>query len=85
MEAGFVAFSSTHGRIVFRQIASSYVAHWAPREKSLADAIHVGSIRIGAIDRPDRLVAFVDLMRAVVADAIERADGVRPQWELENH
>lgn len=48
---------------------------------SMADAVFLGSIAMGAItNNPERKQAFIDMMRDVVAEIIEAKAGVRPNW-----
>ena len=48
---------------------------------TMADAIPLGSIRMGAIvGNPERKQAFMDMMRDIVSDLIEENTGIRPTW-----
>jgi len=43
--------------------------------------IFLGSIRMGAVaENPARKQAFMDMMRDIVSDIIEKETGIRPQW-----
>jgi hypothetical protein len=68
------------GRLALREEGNNWVAYYTLPD-TMKDAIFLGAIRMGAIvDRPERKTAFMDLMRDVVADRIEEATGIRPQW-----
>ncbi|HEX4112732.1 MAG TPA: hypothetical protein VH020_09375 [Stellaceae bacterium] len=68
------------GRLALRAEGDNWNAYYA-LEHTMADAISLGSIRLGAvIDNPKRKQAFMDLMRDVVSDIIADKIGVRPSW-----
>lgn len=67
------------GRLAMRHEGEWWNAYYAMPD-TMEGAIQLGSIRITAVDRPDRKTAFMQCMREVVADIIEEKIGVRPVW-----
>jgi hypothetical protein len=70
------------GRLAMRQEGGNWNAYYAmPANMEQSQPIFIGSIRMGAvIGNPQRKAAFMDMMRDVVADIIEKESGVRPSW-----
>jgi hypothetical protein len=67
------------GRVALREEGDRWNAYYATPD-SMEDAILLASIRISAVQNPDRKQAFMDLVRNIVADTIEEATGQRPIW-----
>lgn len=68
------------GRLAMRQEGGMWNAYYALQE-TMEGAIHLGSIRMGAIVKSrERKQAFMDMMRDIVADIIEEETGIRPTW-----
>lgn len=68
------------GRLALREEGNRWVAYYA-LNNSMKDALFLGSIALGAVQKDDgKKQRFIDLMRDMVADAIEDAFGVRPKW-----
>lgn len=68
------------GRLAMREEGKFWNAYYA-MPGTMADAIHLGSIRIESVKgRPERKEAFMLMMRELVSDIIETACGVRPVW-----
>ena len=67
------------GRLAFREEGSMWNAYYALSD-TMEGALFLGSIAMAAIsDHPERQQAFMDLMRAFVADIIEEKCGIRPE------
>ena len=68
------------GRLAMRQEGGLWNAYYALPD-SMDDPIHLGSIKMGAVvGNPDRKKLFMDMMRDVVSDIIQKETGVRPEW-----
>lgn len=68
------------GRLALRAEGDNWNAYYA-MQGTMDGAVFLASIRMGAVQNPDRKQAFMDLMRDVVADILEERLGVRPSWE----
>ena len=67
------------GRLAMRREGGLWVAYYAKND-TMDGAILLGSIVLKATLIPERKLAFMDLMREVVADIIEEVGGKRPVW-----
>lgn len=68
------------GRIALRVEGDFWNAYYAPPD-TMAGAILLGSISIGIVQRSETTKrAFMDLMRAVVADMIRDTLHTEPAW-----
>lgn len=68
------------GRLALRHEGENWNAYYVMHEH-MDDRIFLGSIRMGAVtDNPTRKQAFMDMMKDIVADFIEKATGIRPIW-----
>lgn len=69
------------GRLALRHEGLLWVAYYAPRQDSMIGAVYIGSVLMSAVaDRGERKTAFMKLMQEIVGDFIEKAAGVRPDW-----
>ncbi len=68
------------GRLAMRQEGGNWVAYYALTE-TMKDAIFLGSIRMNAIlNNKKRKRIFMDIMRDIIADILEKETGTRPTW-----
>lgn len=68
------------GRLAMRQEGSNWNAYYALPD-TMQDAILLGHVQMAFVaNRPDRMEAFLDMMREAVGDIIEEKTGVRPFW-----
>jgi len=64
-----------------RQEGKNWNAYYA-LAGTMDNAIFLSSINLGIVTAyPERKLAFMGLMRDVVADIVEHACGVRPIWD----
>ena len=69
------------GRLALRAEGENWCAYYAVPD-SMDQAIPLASIRLQIVDMyPARKAEFMDLMRSVVADLIEKQTGFRPTWQ----
>jgi len=68
------------GRLAMRVEGGNWVAYYS-LPHTMQDAVFLGSIRMGAIDdNPARKESFMNMMRDIVSDIIEKETGIRPTW-----
>ncbi len=68
------------GRLAMRHEGLNWNAYYALSE-TMADAVPLGSIAMRFVaGNPERMAAFIDLMREAVSDLIAEMTGVRPIW-----
>ncbi len=64
------------GRLAFRVEGAFWNAYSAPQQRSMADAVLLGSIRMNAVEHSKaRKHAFMALMQAVFAGAVKDVTG----------
>jgi len=56
---------------------NAYIA----KPDTMEGAEQIGSILLGAVNKPERKAAFLDLMKAIMSDGIENISGKVPSWE----
>ena len=70
------------GRLALRVEGDNWNAYWADM-RTLEGAIFLGSIKMAFVTNSDeRKLAFMDLMAACAADALQDILGERPAWNL---
>ncbi len=70
------------GRLAFRHEGDYWNAYYAVAD-SMNDAVPLAGIRFAIVhDYPARKAEFMNLMREVVGDLIEKQCGVRPIWPI---
>ncbi len=70
------------GRIALREEGPNWVAYYA-KPDTMDDAIFLGSIvmtAVAGINNKPRREAFIDLMRSIITDIIEKQTGKSPVW-----
>lgn len=69
------------GRVAFRHEGEYWNAYYAMND-TMDGALHLGSIRMAVIENSETAKShFMQAMREVVADIIEKQTGVRPSWK----
>lgn len=69
------------GRLAMRVEGANWNAYWAPSQTTMKGAVYLGSIKMVFVERQDRRLAFMDLMRECFADQVEQKFKVRPNWK----
>ena len=68
------------GRLAMRHEGDNWIAYYALPD-TIEKPVFLGSIRMGAvINHPKRKEAFMQMMRDIVSDIIEKDTGIRPTW-----
>lgn len=68
------------GRLALRQEGGNWNAYYALTD-TMNDAVYLGSIRMAAVTgHPERKQLFMEMMRDIVSDIIEKETGTRPTW-----
>jgi hypothetical protein len=69
------------GRLAFRHEGEWWNAYWARSQHSMADAIHLGSIRMSVVEgKPEVKDAFMRLMRLAFDRTVKDVTGQKPTW-----
>jgi hypothetical protein len=68
------------GRLAFRVEGDWWNAYWAPRQDSMRDAVHLGSIRMSLGGDPAVKASFMDTMRLAFTRVVKESLGVAPIW-----
>jgi hypothetical protein len=69
-------------RLALRVEGDWWVAYFAPND-TMVGAVQLGTIRMSAVQVPERKREFYDLMRETFSDYVEARLGVRPTWPNE--
>jgi hypothetical protein len=67
------------GRLALRDEGEFWNAYYAETD-TMDGALLLGSLHMRAAQIPARKAQFMELMKEVVADIIQDAVGVRPEW-----
>jgi hypothetical protein len=68
------------GRLALRVEGEWWNGYWAPRQDSMAGAIHIGSVRLGLAQNPKVKQTFIDLMTTAFGVAVKDATGLTATW-----
>jgi hypothetical protein len=68
------------GRIAFRVEGEWWNAYWTPRQDSMNEAVHLGSVRMALAVAPDVKASFMDAMKQAFTVATKEALGVAPEF-----
>jgi hypothetical protein len=73
------------GRIAFRVEGDWWNAYWTPRQDSMNEAVHLGSVRMSLAVAPDVKASFMEAMKQAFAVATKDALGVAPEFGDAEH